>query len=135
MKKIYCINCGNPVSFDITVPKFCSGCGESLTSVGSGIKGKTLGKVNIGENEDGEDVKDSFLDDIINRISENDFQPDGSLTNINVYSFETIAKQQKGPEDSGRGQGRVKSGQDLISDINKHCGSLKRRVIDDSGSE
>lgn len=42
MQKIYCLNCGSPTEYSLTIPIFCSKCGKNLNDLGISLAEVTI---------------------------------------------------------------------------------------------
>jgi|TARA_R110002020_G_scaffold33403_1_gene101743 hypothetical protein len=114
MNKLFCVSCGFKILYEVTKPKFCSSCGESVTSISSG---KTK-----------EEKDDSSVDINIEKLKQ-DVVIEKSTGGLDVKNLWANAS---GPSNvEPRSESPDPQGKDLLDKTIQDCSSSRMRDINE----
>ena len=117
MNKVFCASCGFKILYEVTKPKFCSGCGESVEGISSASKKEVEG----GELE-------IDMDKLKKDISiEGD---SGKITLKSLWSASSSPRTSDGANFS-RPPSNDPEGQTLLDKTVKDCSSSRTKDIDE----
>ena len=116
MNKVFCVSCGFKILYEVTKPKFCSGCGESVGGISSAKK------------EESEEVSELDIDieklkrDIVVEKS------DGTTTLKSLWSTATAPSNDN---IEGRPPSNDPEGQELLDKTIADCSSSRTKDINE----
>jgi|GEM_PF-3520700 len=117
MNKLFCVSCGFKILYEVTKPKFCSSCGENVSSISSGrVKEKEEGgpSPNI-------DIEKLKRDVVIEKSS-------GKL---DVKDLWANAASPMGDSIEKRAASKDPEGQQLLDQTIQDCASSRMKDIDE----
>ena len=117
MNKVFCVSCGFKILYEISKPKFCSNCGESVGSISTS---KTKEKDGLASQE-GFDIERLKRDVVIEKSS-------GGL---DVKDLWANSNGPIGGSVEGRAASKDPEGKDLLDQTLKDCASSRMRDIDE----
>jgi hypothetical protein len=121
MNKLFCVSCGHKILYEVTKPKFCSSCGESLDGLSKASK-----------EEDVEEQPELDVD--LNKLKRDIIVEEGSSSNLNlkqiwgsVGSSEAVGE----PDGYQRPESKDPNGKELLDQTRKNCASSRMRDVDE----
>ena len=117
MNKLFCVSCGFKILYEITKPKFCSSCGEGVSSISSG---KTKEKQEEASGLD-VDIEKLKKDVIIER----------STGGLDIKDLWATTSGPAGDGIEGRLPSSDSEGQDLLDQTVKDCSSSRMKDINE----
>jgi hypothetical protein len=119
MNKIFCVSCGFKILYEVTKPKFCPSCGNSLGSVSSAAK-----------KEEGEEVSDLDID--LNKLKRDIIvENDKRKTKIEDIWGSVTSSEANSPQDGfSRPESKDPSGKELLDKTIRDCSSSRMKDID-----
>jgi len=113
MNKLFCVSCGFKILYEVAKPKFCSSCGESVSSISSGKTKEEEPEAKININKLKADV-------IIEKSS-------GGVDVKDLWSSASAPA----ADMEGRGASPDPEGQDLLDQTIKDCSSSRMKDINE----
>ena len=120
MNKLFCVSCGHKILYEITKPKFCSSCGESLDGLSTSSKKQETEE----ENELDVDLNKLKKDIIVESSNQ-------KTTIEQIWGSITSAEANTEREKFSRPASKDPDGEELLNRTIKDCSSSRMRDVDE----
>ena len=120
MNKLFCVSCGHKILYEVTKPKFCSSCGESLDGLSKASKEQDV-------------EEQSELDVDLNKLKR-DIVVESSnqkTTVEQIWGSVTSAEAGSERERFSRPASQDPDGKELLDQTIKDCSSARMRDVDE----
>tara|TARA_R110001583_G_scaffold103163_13_gene250276 strand:- start:14151 stop:14516 length:366 start_codon:yes stop_codon:yes gene_type:complete len=120
MNKLFCVSCGHKILYEVTKPKFCSSCGQSLDGLSKASKEQDV--------EEGSELDidlDKLKRDIVVESSNQ------KTTVEQIWGSVTAAEAGSERERYSRAASKDPDGKELLDQTIKDCSSSRMRDVDE----
>jgi len=119
MNKVFCVSCGFKILYEVTKPKFCSTCGESVEGISSASKK---------EGEGGEAGSELEID--MDKLKK-DISIEGDSEKTTLKSLWSASSSPRAGGSFSRPPSNDPEGQTLLDKTVKDCSSSRTKDIDE----
>lgn len=135
MLKFYCVECGNPTTYSLNKPKFCSSCGKNFSIINNTSKSSVVTKKNnnfLDEDTD-LDLNEEEVGSFNKNISELDFEIISEKTQASklkdVIGTSPRTKKDKTFKKSGARMSKSEK-KKILEEFSREAGTLKKKNKD-----
>jgi len=120
MNKLFCVSCGHKILYEVTKPKFCSSCGESIGGVSTASKKQEI-------------EEESELDVDLNKLKRDIIvESSNQKTTVEqIWGSVTSAEANAEREKFSRPASQDPDGKELLDQTIKDCSSSRMRDVDE----